>query len=211
MPHMQTCASAWHFTGRVAGARYRQHARVDWLATGIPASSASLNLVLQRRTDGADVHERFHRVLAAAQVPGAPLYWLDGPAETPPGLRRLYQQHGLRANGEHWPMTLEIRRRHFPDEYPAGLQVTPVRVRAQIELFVRILAGEHPEQEATLQRWARLEASLGAGTCGCWERYLGVMDGQTVATAAIFYGGRTAGLYHLATTPEALAGASAAP
>jgi ribosomal protein S18 acetylase RimI-like enzyme len=69
-----------------------------------------------------------------------------------------------------------------------------------------VLTHEHAPSADIQQRWVEFEIRLGFDTALPWQRYVGYLDHEPVATAAMFYGKRSAGLYHVATLPAARGG-----
>lgn len=191
------------FAGASSANRYRVTGDEAWISTGIPYPNAILNLVFQRKFAARGLHPQLHQTMDAAHQSGAPLFWTVQPENAPRELDRALVNHNFQAEGMVWGMALDLQKLPETVPTPEGLSIARVRTTEQVEQFVEILSNEQPAPPQVLDRWAAFEVRLGLGVQNRWQRFVGYLDGEPVATAAMFYGSTTAGLYHVATVQSA--------
>jgi ribosomal protein S18 acetylase RimI-like enzyme len=84
-----------------------------------------------------------------------------------------------------------------------GLEIKWVATPQGSAEFLQVVASESVPSAEIRQSWLEFEIRLGFAESLPWQRYVGYLDGEAVATAAMFFGKRSAGLYHVATIPAA--------
>lgn len=131
-----------------------------------------------------------------------PMIWVVAPSSGPPSLGRILEARGLqmvfRARGM---ATDLVASKKVPK--PPGLVIERVQTEAQLEQWLRPVARSfefHPEVTAA---YFALFASQGFGPSVPWQLFVGLERGQPVAASRLFCAAGVAGLYHVATLPEA--------
>jgi ribosomal protein S18 acetylase RimI-like enzyme len=195
-------AERMRYCGRTALASYQDSTAATLLSSGVAYPNPFLNLVFAKQFAPAGVREQVRQIESAVRRPGIPHYWALGATASPRDLGAYLEEYALTpsVNPERMAVSLRVLAAARP---PAGLSIERVATREQLERFVGILAADRPTSTDVILRWVDYEASLGLEPDLRWQRYVGVLDGQPVATAALFLGVRSAGVYHVETLPMA--------
>lgn len=134
---------------------------------------------------------------------GLPMLWWIGPSSRPANLGERLAAHGLAATGGMPGMALDLSALAQPDALPSALTVISATTEQALEEWSHV-AGRgfgipsslHPMlREMALRQTSRPDPQ--------WVYYLGRLDGRPVATSALFLSAGVAGIYCVATIPEA--------
>ena len=100
-------------------------------------------------------------------------------------------------------MTLDLEALNANIEPVPGFSVQRVHSSQQLRQFIDILAANSNTPKHIADAWFDMEQSL--GTDQIWPRqlFLGFLDEKPIATCSLMIGANVAGLYHVATLPEA--------
>lgn len=168
------------------------------------SDDAFCNAVVHSRLTPERLDEEILTVLAPFQRRNVPMIWWLMPSAAPPELGKRLARHGLRYRGEGPGMGLDLttlpRRRLAPEGLTVELVRTPAALREW--LYVSNVAYGYA-REPIEQSVIDFEQRLGLGEKQPYRRYLARLYGRAVATAAIFLGAGVAGLYNVATIPQA--------
>lgn len=187
--------------GRAEGSVLRQAGDAVWFYTGIP--HPLFNGVLRAQFDARGVQAAIDDLQDAVAAQGAPASWWLGPEARPDDLGSLLRQHALELIGEVPGMALELR---FLDSQVPGIPnftVERVGDEAQRTLWARVAATGNGFSDRALSTMARIEATLSDSAYRAQHRYIGYLDGKPVASAALVLDAGVAGIYAVATLPEA--------
>ncbi len=168
------------------------------LYTGIPYGFFNGVNSIQPPTERLD--EWIESVLSFFRERHARWEWVVGPISDPPDLKDRLAAHGLAQLGCSYGMAVNLDADHAALPAVEGLELAAV-------------------DEGTLKTWAETvvhgfsapvlvpsfvdqECALGARHPS-YRRYLGLLNGQPVATSALLLGTRAAGIYCVSTLPSA--------
>ncbi len=187
--------------GRAAGAEERDDAEIHWVidSSPIPAHNCVVRADLpEHAVDAAIAASRVR--MAAQEVAGA---WHVGPSMRPATIGERLQAQGFTYRGDQIGMAVDLHQ--IPDAVPApeGLVLERIRDDRQLEIWTQtVVQGfEGGERETG---WLRdMYRRIGLGDDAPWRHYLGLLEGQPVATASLFSGSGSAGLYLISTAPAA--------
>jgi ribosomal protein S18 acetylase RimI-like enzyme len=153
-----------------------------------------------------NVDTQIEHTLYRTQHGAAPLFWALRPSLRGRELDGALRRHGLEPVEEVWDMAVPLAEAPEAAPLPPALSIERVGTHAELVQWVQILThgdqGEPDHDKAVLQ-WIDLEARLGLSEWSPWQRYLGYWEGKPVATAGLFCAAESAGIYHVATLPEA--------
>jgi ribosomal protein S18 acetylase RimI-like enzyme len=185
---------AWIRLGRGLGAVVHDEPEVLWFLSGLPFHLAN-GIVRTHFPDGA-VEEKLKQ-FTAHQVP---LAWLIGPSTQPADLGSCLEQHGWMLE-EAPGMAVDLRFLDKHLSFPSHLTITRVSDEEKLKTWLRIMTiGSIPEEGLTLL--LDVATKQGLKEDPAVHYYLGVLDGQPVATSLLYLGGGVAGIYNVATLPE---------
>jgi predicted N-acetyltransferase YhbS len=163
---------------------------------------AFFNGVIAARLDPSQIDASITAALAPFQARNLPLTWMVGPGTQPQDLGQRLVAHGLELAGESPWMAIDISavapRQLIPD-----VTFIPVTTIEQVAWFAHVSAvsfGVPPEVEPSFQRIA---AHVCLTSDQHWLLHLALLDGAPVATCMTYLQSGVAGLYTIATLPEA--------
>jgi GNAT superfamily N-acetyltransferase len=187
--------------GRLLGAQVHADADVTWFATGLPFQAA--NVVISARLGEAGADERIDDILRAYRAGGAPMAWLVGPSSRPASLVPLLEEHGLTLDDESPGMAIDLRAGALDAPAPGDVRIREVLDGEDLVRWIGAMVAGSRLPETIHELLLGLYARLGYGRQDDVRYYLASRDGRAVATALLFLGGGAAGVYCVATVPEA--------
>lgn len=194
-------AAFWAPYGRGAGAELYSDRKLAWIYTGIasPLFNGVVRANLNRH--GVKVVADALRVRIATR--GAPCFWWVGPRSRPDGIGRLLEQHGLKLAGSAPAMAVELATLPKARDPIPGFEVREVDGAQMRALWGRIAAQGTGFSEAAVEALETLEPTIDDARYKAQRRYLGMLDGSLVACSALVVEAGVAGLYAVATLPQA--------
>ena len=168
--------------------------------TGI--ASPVFNGVFRAQLDEGRLDAEIEDVMASFKAAGAPMYWWTGPATRPADLGKRLQAHGLQHEYDFPGMAVDMVT--LGDARPpAGLTIRRVgdaeSLRRWCEVLTRGFAMAGLIGNVFLDAFSR----TGLGEELPWRWYLGLLEGEPVATSFVALNAGVAGLYYVSTLPEA--------
>lgn len=167
------------------------------------------NMVVSARFAPGDADRRIREISAAYAARGTGFLWWVAPFHTPDDLGERLLRAGLRFEGTAPAMAIDLAELPRDEALPPGLEIVPVLDEATLREFVGVLAAEMGVPDGAPNPAARHHAALLEAIPPTLTsepvplRYLGRIDGRPVASSRISIGGGVAGLYAVATLPDA--------
>lgn len=194
-------AAFWAAYGRAKGSAIQQTPDVLWFYTGVP--HPLFNGVHAAVLDAADCGPIADALHAQIEARGAPAMWWIGPRSKPDALQTVLVQHGLEPLGEIPGMAVELAVLANEPATVANFAVERVASVEQQALWARIAAIGTEFSTAAVEALENLEATLDDEGYKAQHRYLGYLNGKPVASSALVLEAGVAGIYAVATIPEA--------
>jgi ribosomal protein S18 acetylase RimI-like enzyme len=149
-------------------------------------------------------NEKIEQVLHRYRSHGClPMYWQVGPSTLPADLGKHLQALGfsfyLRVPG----MAIDLQDLDQEPTGSSGLVIEQIKNATQLTQWVKIVAAVDEWSDALRQGFYQVFESRGLGQSATCQLFLGIENGQTVATSRLICAGGVAGIYHVATLPEA--------
>jgi ribosomal protein S18 acetylase RimI-like enzyme len=188
----------YRYLGRSPKAKFYDSPQLTWLLTGISDSFA--NAVLRTQLEQQSVGAIIEETLARFQDVAAMSWWTE-PGTQPTDLGKHLLAHGL-AYEEGGPgMAVDLLALNEDLPTPPNLTIQHVDDTEALEkwAYASIVGFEHPETDVEI--W--FEVFTGLGFDLPLRNYVGILDGEPVATAELFLGAGVAGIYVVGTVPEA--------
>jgi GNAT superfamily N-acetyltransferase len=187
--------------GSWSRAQFHEDADVLRLYTGIPV--ALLNSVLGARIDPSCADERIGEVLAAYQATGTPMMWWTGPTTQPADLARRLEARGLTFASESPGMAADLPR--LRDDLPPteGLTIMAAEDRAALEQWLEPFAAGFELPDFASRAVFDIVAEISMASPHIFRNYVGLLDGQPVASCSLLFSAGVAGIYNVATLPAA--------
>jgi GNAT superfamily N-acetyltransferase len=190
----------WRYVGRSPKAEFHDSPEVTWLLTGI--QEPFLNPVLCTEAQVDDIDALIKKTLAHFRSRGVTkFYWWTDLGSQPADLGQRLMDHGLTYRDGGPGMAVDLLELNEDLPTPAGLTIEPVEDTEALRkwAYASIVGFGAPETDVDL--WFDLFAGLGFDLP--LRNYLGILNGKPVATSELFLGAGVAGIYVVATLPDA--------
>ena len=157
------------------------------------------NAILKTNLNPEDADKRIADTVNLMKSRKVPFYWRIRKADKPADLPHRLEKAGLRGSEEPG-MAIDLGKLKVPPP-PPGFRLERARGRERLEEYVRVLIEAYPASPWILESFTRmiLHADLG----DTFRHYIGHLDGRPVATSSVLLASGVAGLYNVATMPEA--------
>lgn len=185
------------------------HQDVDatWGIAGYPDPYRST--VVSARFAAADADRRIAEITAAFTARATGAMWWVAPFHTPDDLGARLVRAGLQYEGTAPAMALDLAALPRDEPLPPGLEIVAVRDESGVDEFVGVHDAEMGGADGGANPAARHHAALRAAIPPTLAdepvplRYVGRLDGRSVATSRIAIAAGVAGLYAVTTLPDA--------
>ena len=193
-------ANQWALFATVCGDDFHKENDLAWYLTGIP--SPIFNGVLKARLQPDTLEKRIEEMLELYRLRNLPMYWWVGPASSPDDLGEHLESHGLTLEDRAPGMAVDLGLLKNL-EPPNEVRIERVNNKQILAGWIRVLTsvfGTPSEcSEACLEMFDRAGYALD----GKLWNYVGILGDEIVATSTVFLDGDVAGIYNVATVPEA--------
>lgn len=193
----------WSRFGRGAGCALHETPHALWYETPIP--TLPYNGVLRfRAPDRNGVGGAIDGVVARFRARGVPFLWMLHPSAQPGDLASRLRARGLEESEPAEGMWIDLERLPAPEPAPRGLAIREMTSDAEQHAvldLVRWRWGVREEDRAALEEIAAaFELGRPGSAVRCWIAW---QDDEPVAKAFLHLAAGAAGLYAVATRPEA--------
>ncbi|HET7076130.1 MAG TPA: GNAT family N-acetyltransferase [Chloroflexia bacterium] len=185
---------------RLPGAEYEDRPDRIRLLTGIPFPM--FNAVFRARLAPDGLEAGITATLAPFAARHLPMLWWTGPATRPADLGARLLARGMVRTSDSTGMACDLRDLP-PPGVPPGLTIARVRDAAGFAAWMGPVARSFdlpPFAAAALRGFCE---QVGFGPDAPFQHYLARVAGTPVAGASLFLGAGVAGLYNVATAPDA--------
>jgi GNAT superfamily N-acetyltransferase len=195
----------YHFLGQVPPGEAHDGPEVSWAITGVP--DAEFNTVTRARfapgVDASDLDAAIARTLARFSARQVPVTWFVGPDAQPADLGTRLERHGLMYAGARPAMGADLLAPRAEPVAPDGLTITEAVDPEAVGLWARTAVRGFGMPGAIEDPVAALYMRLPAGPDSPARYHVACLDARPVATSSLFLGAGVAGIYAVATLPEA--------
>ncbi len=171
---------------------------ITWSITDIPYPL--FNIVMRTRLDTERFEAVVARILGEAKTRRVPILWEVWPSAEPPDLRARLEKHGFVPAGTPPGMALVMDELRADAPPVPGLTIRRAGSVADMQAFMQAWGLGYEEPEFVLEAFADFLRYLPADTA---FSYVGWQDGQPVATCQTVFHAGVAGIYSVATVPQA--------
>ena len=191
----------WLAYGRAGGGEARDGPEVSSYLTGIREElfNGVVRLVASPEHAEAAIDAAIEPFLARR----IPFEWTIAPGSRPADLEARLRARGFRHYFDLTGMALPLADLPEGSTVPSGLSIVPAEGTDALAAFFSILVGPFDLDPSCAAPAVRLESRLAAEDARLRRRYLGILDGKPVATSMLSLADGAAGIYGVATAPEA--------
>jgi GNAT superfamily N-acetyltransferase len=171
------------------------------VTTGVPFPF--LNGVMATRLTPEAVDAAIDREVGHFTADGLPFFWWVGPTTAPADLGERLRARGFSRAFEMPGMAADLDALPEAGPLPEGIAIERVADAVSLAQWNRIALAAFdfpPELEESV---LAIETDLGWSPDDPYHRYLGRLDGQPVASSALYMGAGVAGIFTVGTLPEA--------
>jgi GNAT superfamily N-acetyltransferase len=196
----------WRFFADAPQAQFHNEPEIAWLHSGIPL--AEYNGVVRAQLWSGRSADEVAEVVAATvrscAIPRVGMSWYISPSTQPANLGEFLQAYGFHLSGTAPGMAIDLA----ADEVSAGTPMNPaleiVRVSSATlsRQWVDVIVDSFQESETVRQARYAGQAALGWAEESALQRFLVLLEGEPVATAALFLDAGIAGFYEVVTVPQ---------
>jgi GNAT superfamily N-acetyltransferase len=190
----------WAFFGRSPQVELYDDPEMMWLVSGIP--HPGFNGVFRTQLVPGDIEARISETLAHFKARHLPMTWWISPSTRPANLGKHLEAHGLTHTVEPG-MAVDLLVLNEDRPKPSSLKIEYVRDVETLTKFSHAADIGFGMPESVGNAVFDIEASLGFGRHLPRHHYVGLLKGEPVATSTLFLGAGVAGIYSVATVPEA--------
>jgi predicted GNAT family acetyltransferase len=144
--------------------------------------------------------EELRKLFASHQLP---LMWSVGPFSRPSALGSHLESHGFRRVEELPGMALDLKALNEDIAFPSELAIERVRNAEVLSEFVEVMRVGYEMPEFTVDGLFEVFSAVGLTNESPWRNYVGRSDGEVLTTASLALVAGIAGIYNVATVPEA--------
>lgn len=164
-----------------------------------PMKISMFNRVLYTRLTTSNADETIQETIDYFSSKDLPFTWHVDPGDTPADLPERLEKNGLILSSGPG-MALALSEFKAP-EPPEGFSCERVRTQEMLKTFSKLLPEAYGFPEFAWEDFAQIIMSVGIRDDLC--NYIGFLDERPVTTSSVFYADGVAGVYNVATLPEA--------
>ncbi len=161
-----------------------------------------LNFVALARLTPDKVDATVEKVVNRFKEKRVPGHWYVGPLTQPPEIGTILEKYGFVQIEDRPGMGVDLQAlKSVP--LPPELVIEPVRHEQQVRAWVEIVMAGFGVPDSFRDEMFERTKEMGFGPDLPAQNHLGSLDGKPVAISTVYYGAGVAGIYSVATLPEA--------
>jgi GNAT superfamily N-acetyltransferase len=131
------------------------------------------------------------------------MMWWTGPATQPPDLGMHLERHGFTYGGDEIGMAIDLTKLNEGQPTPSGLIIEQVDEGETLKQWCHVCTVGFGFPEFVSPAFFDLLSSIGFSAKVPIRHYLGRLNGEPVASSSLLLEAGVAGIYNVATIPEA--------
>ncbi len=174
------------------------HEDPDMLLTLTDIPNSVFNNVFRAQLTPENVDAAIEKVIARCRSRNVPLTWHVGPLTKPANLGQYLEAHGFTPpQGVEYGMAVDLLALNEDLQSPPGLTIEQVTDSIKLKEFCQV------NDNRFWDTWFDCFMNIGLGAKSPLRYYLGRLNGEPVSTSLVFLGVSVAGIYNVATVPDA--------
>jgi GNAT superfamily N-acetyltransferase len=191
----------WSAYGRANGCTLQLTPDAVWFYTGI--QTPLFNGVVSAKLNPENVKATFDSLQRKIDEKGSPALWWIGPQSQPDHLDTLFEPYGLQPAGEVPGMAIDLELLDNKLEMIPNFVIQKVDTTEMQARWARTAAVGTGFPDVAVEAMEQLEVTMTDPQYKAQYRYIGFLNGIPVATSALVLDSGVAGIYAVATIPEA--------
>lgn len=179
-------------------AEVHDEAEIMWSMTDIPFPL--FNSIMRAQLPPERIDTTIQTIIAQAESRNVPLLWWTGPTTQPAELGRHLERHGFVSEGQMPGMAVDLANLKENPPMPSGLTVQQVRDDETLKQWSQVCAAGFGMPDFAADAFHDFMCHVDPDTV---LAYLGWRNDQPVATSLLVLAAGVAGIYNVATIPEA--------
>ena len=172
-----------------------------WILTDIAAPI--FNSIIRAQLSPDDVDSVIEAAIRRARSKNVPILWWTGPATHPADLGASLQAHGFVHEVQVPGMAVDLSTLNQGLPIPSGLVIEQVAEIETLRKWRHAFTTGFGMPDFMGDGFFELSSAIGFDDGSPYRNYVGFLNGEPVATSALFLAGGVAGIYNIATVPEA--------
>jgi ribosomal protein S18 acetylase RimI-like enzyme len=147
--------------------------------------------------------DEVEEVIDLFRAKGCPFRWWITPSTQPRGLDAILEAKGMHHAYDAPGMAADLTTVRLDVPLPAGVTIRRLRDANELTPWIQVFVRAFSRPEAEGKVWRDAYALCGFGDAAAWTHFVAFLDGEAVATTSILLDDGLAGIYFVATLPEA--------
>lgn len=187
--------------GRLLDATFHEEAEQSWFISGIPFNMFNAVIRAQFTPDEADT--KIDELLRHFTQRNIPMVWLLSPSSRPTDLANRLEVRGLGGEDVGVGMAVDLLTLNDDRPLPEELTIKQVEDGAMLKTWLHVLSVGSGFPEAVEEQLFKLCDTHTFVHNPLVHYYLGFLNDKPVTTSTLFLAGGVAGIYNVATVPQA--------
>jgi len=172
-----------------------------WTASDIPFYL--FNCVMRAHLAPEEINASIASAIHRSKARNVPMGWYVGPATAPPGLGADLLASGFCLESTQIGMAMDLQKLDESPQMPGQLTIVKLYDAESLRPWCQTLGEGFEMPDFIVEAFYEVFLYLGFGDEVPVRHYLGLVQGKPVATSSLFLGEGVAGIYDVATIPEA--------
>jgi len=173
-------------------------AEIAWSMTDIPFPV--FNSIMRARLAPERIDAVIESITEQAKSRNVPLLWWTGPATQPTDLGRYLERYGFFSTGQIPGMAVDLENLNEHPSMPNGFTIQQVKDNGALKQWSQVCATGFGMPDFAGEGFYDFMCHVDKDTV---RAYIGWLNGKPVATSLLYLAAGVAGIYNVATVPEA--------
>ena len=189
------------FGRHLPGAELHEEAEMRWFYTGL--STSGFNGVLHTHITGDDIDAKIDNVIAYFSTRLVPFSWAIGPTTLPINLAHYLKARGFTHIHDGTGMAADLQTLPEAIATPANFRVAEVSDIDMLQTYSTTSMKGFSSTEEYMRIYSDTYRAIGFAENSPWHHYIGWLNDEPVGVSSLLLHAGVAGIYGVATVPEA--------